>query len=274
MGYVDLGITSFFFLDALFHKTSGLAAPADLVTGLVRLLRDATNVFLLFLLLLMVAGLAVVNEGKPPRFRDLALASAFCMAATGLHDFLNSGAVSFYSAFIHGATAMLGLIVWTICFVIFFRIFHRWAVAILGSSTGKVAERLLWNAVLAATSFSILSSLANIAVASAASSMVKRSAAEPMMSLETGWPQILAGLRPVVLIWIVALLAKLIFITVLYVWAVVRTRRTAHATCSVCSSSASTPSTQSPLVVACSRCNSILRPDLVVDIRESEAAPS
>ncbi len=274
MGFVDLGITSFFFLDALFHQTSGLAVPRNLVTALLRLLGDTANLFLLFLLLLMIAGLAAVNEGKPPRLRDLILASAFCMAVTGLHDFLKSGAISLYSAFIHGTTAILDLIIWAICFVILFRVLHRWAVAILGSRTGNVSERLFWNAALAATSFSILSSLANIAVDSAASSMMKRAAAEPTVSLDTGLQQMVARLLPAVLIWIVALLARLIFIAVLYVSAIMRTRHTTRATCSACCSSEDPTSTRSPLLLSCSRCNSILRPDLVVCIQESEAPSS
>jgi hypothetical protein len=273
MSRVDLGLAAFIFFNFSTRATSDLAAGGGFFWATTMWLDDMTHFTILFLFLLMIGGLALAREGRPPRMLDLALAGALCMTSSQAFRFFSEGVFNLLHIGMVLLTLLGSLLVAVVPFTIALRVLSRWAVAILGRPIGDPRERLVWGALGVASAFTVLEKIYDLGSALVFRPMMGSVQKNPFAFSNAPLSDQLATFLPIMLLVALLWSSQILLGIGIALWAIVRSRSIHLPPCASCGLDTSPLRRERPLLVACPRCQATLRHDLVFELRgKSEAS--
>jgi hypothetical protein len=257
----DLAVTAFIYLNLGKTSIRDVASGAGTIWTLVQWVDGLTHFILIWMLMLMIAGASLARRGEPMRWSDLFIAATLSIAAQSVFASMRGGV---FSA-IQIATAVAGVIGTVILsalpFVLVVFVLNRWAVAILGRREGDARERLVWSALLIAAAFTVPEALYSVG-----GSAFFHSVANPQLMETVGGgstQEMVMTMLPMFALVLALWTSRLVAAAAIAIWSLKRARSIPDVHCPSCGITFFPRKARYPIALACPRCDSILRNDLL-----------
>jgi hypothetical protein len=271
MSRIDLGIAAFIYLNlgtGVFAKVAHTSAGFAEVSSF---LDSAAECILLLLLLLMAGGLSLVREGRPLRVRDSALAAAVCIVGTGVYQLVSGGAFDFLSISVSALGVITSLIFLTPFFVLLVNLLNSWVVAILYPIGPDTRQRLVFAAAALATALTAIETLESIG-GDIESARLRSGGVKGYVELVNGTlGQEFSHLVPLLMWFLLAWTAQLAVLIGIALWTRRKTKSRVDQLCGHCQRFTGTNRSLTPLRATCPHCGSLLRVDLLLELKQEEA---
>ena len=273
---IDLVLIACMYFNLSIDPLSLVKPVGAMGAALTTLLQQLGQLSLEFLMLLMISGCAVVNEGKIPRRRYLAGAALFCLSVMGVFDLLWAHEFSSLFTGVISIGWSVKVVFGTASFVLVFRLMFRWAVEQIRPLQKSGAVSVVRSVTLVVGTFAALQALVRVGMILALSSWAAHDWTE-IRTLEERFRHVdrddwramfslIAPLLPILIPIGIYLVLPLVFASSLAIWTRLRSRLRVEIVCPECSRVNGAALLDKPLTQLCVYCEAIIRRDLVVRI--------
>jgi Zn-dependent protease with chaperone function len=269
MSRVDIGIFAFMYFGLDTEPLREMAHGGGMMWVAGMWLDAFANFVLLVLMLLVFGGLTIARQGRPPRVRELAPAAVICLLGLALLKFFSGGIFNLLHIGMALSGAALELVIGVPFFILGGRVLSRWMLGMLLPRRAMPAEHLLWSVLLVVAPFTVISSVLEQVLYRSMGSLNDIRHLSKLIDLAPR--EMVAAFLPAFLVVISIWAVRACFFAGIAFWAWRRTRSLAEVRCLACDFRSAPSLRACPLLPECPHCGSVLRPDLVLDLRSSAA---